>query len=352
MKNMIIASLFFLSTLSYSQLTYVPDDNFEQALIDLGYDTPPLDDFVPTANIENVTDLDVGSYGISDLTGIEGFTALTELWCDNNELTQIDLTQNINLTYFVGSQNQLTTVNINNNIQLQSFICVGNQLNQLDTSQNSILESIIILNNQISSLDLTQNPLLVTLSAPDNLISNIDLSQNVLLEFFNLKGNQLIVIDFSLNPELILIFCENNQLESADIRNGNNENINIEGWFRMTNNPNLTCIFVDDIVYSTENWPDIDPTSTFVETQAECDLLATTSFKESNFNLYPNPAINILNIETNTPFSKAEIYTTLGQKVVESSAKSIDISNLNAGLYLIIIEEEPGNTIVRRFIKK
>ena len=33
--------------------TYVPDDNFEQALIDLGFDTAPLNDYVPTSNIKN-----------------------------------------------------------------------------------------------------------------------------------------------------------------------------------------------------------------------------------------------------------------------------------------------------------
>ena len=33
------------------QNTYVPDNNFEQALIDLGYDDDALDDSVPTANI-------------------------------------------------------------------------------------------------------------------------------------------------------------------------------------------------------------------------------------------------------------------------------------------------------------
>ena len=40
------------------QLTYVPDDNFEQALIYLGYDDI-LDDYVLTSNISNITNLDL-----------------------------------------------------------------------------------------------------------------------------------------------------------------------------------------------------------------------------------------------------------------------------------------------------
>lgn len=50
-----------MSHLCFSQNTYVPDDNFEQALIDLGYDSGALDDYVLTANINTVTALDVSS---------------------------------------------------------------------------------------------------------------------------------------------------------------------------------------------------------------------------------------------------------------------------------------------------
>ena len=53
--------------LSNPNYTNVPDDNFEQALIDLGYDDT-IDDFVITANISGVTFLDVGEKDISDLT--------------------------------------------------------------------------------------------------------------------------------------------------------------------------------------------------------------------------------------------------------------------------------------------
>ena len=78
---------FGLTTLN-AQNTYVPDDKFEQALIDLGYDTT-LDDYVVTAKISSVTELDVSNKEISDLTGIEAFAALTQLECWNNQLTSL-----------------------------------------------------------------------------------------------------------------------------------------------------------------------------------------------------------------------------------------------------------------------
>ena len=99
MKNSttLIISTLFIATFGFGQTTYVPDDNFEQALIDLGYDDV-LDDYVLTANISGVTYLNVSSKEISDLTGIQDFTALTSLQCGNNYLTSLDVSANTALT--------------------------------------------------------------------------------------------------------------------------------------------------------------------------------------------------------------------------------------------------------------
>ena len=89
MKKVAILFIVLLtSSFVFAQKTYVPDDKFEQALIDLGYDTT-LDDSVLTANISGVTSLNVGEKEISDLTGIEAFAALTQLECWNNQLTSL-----------------------------------------------------------------------------------------------------------------------------------------------------------------------------------------------------------------------------------------------------------------------
>ena len=89
--------LFITSSFVFAQNTNVPDDKFEQALIDLGYDDT-LDDYVLTANISGVTTLDVSNKEISDLTGIEAFAALTNLVVSNNKLTALDVTTNTALT--------------------------------------------------------------------------------------------------------------------------------------------------------------------------------------------------------------------------------------------------------------
>ena len=61
----IIISFCFISFSSQCQNTFVPDNNFEQVLIDFGFDTAPLDDNVLTSNISGITDLDITSLLIS-----------------------------------------------------------------------------------------------------------------------------------------------------------------------------------------------------------------------------------------------------------------------------------------------
>ena len=104
-----------------AQTTYVPDDNFEQALIDLGYDSGPLDDYVPTANINTVTSLNVSNKGISDLTGIEAFSTLEVLNCTHNLLTSIDVTQNTALIQLSTEFNNLIGLDVTQNTALTNL---------------------------------------------------------------------------------------------------------------------------------------------------------------------------------------------------------------------------------------
>ena len=120
MKKLLL--LLIIPLLSFGQTTMIPDANFEQRLISFGYDDV-LDGTVLTAAIDTVTQLGVSYYGISDLTGIEDFTALTYLNCVNNDLTSLDVSQSANLTDLNCNDNQLTILDIRNgnNINLVQF---------------------------------------------------------------------------------------------------------------------------------------------------------------------------------------------------------------------------------------
>ncbi len=273
MRNFTIIIFLLASINIFAQTTSIPDANFEQALIDLGYDTGTPDGTVPTANISVLTSLDVFQKNISDLTGIEDFISLTNLNCSLNQLTSLDVTQNISLT---------------------NLSCFGNQITDLDFTQNTSLTELMCNSNQLTSLNLTQNTSL------DKLFCHM---------------NQLTSLDVSMNTSLIELVCFNNQLTSLNVKNGNNANITN---FYADNNPNLTCIFVDDKDATYLNDWTKEATATFVETEAECDALQTTSIPDANF----EQALIDLGYDTGTPDGTVPTANISG-------LTSLDVANKN-----------------------
>ena len=122
MKRLLVF-VFLLPIVCISQYTSIPDQNFEQALIDLGYDNV-IDGQVLTSNIDTITVLDVSGGVISDLTGIEDFTALTNLSCWNNQLTSLDVSGCNALTNLNCGWNQLTSLDVNQNTALTTLLLV------------------------------------------------------------------------------------------------------------------------------------------------------------------------------------------------------------------------------------
>ena len=83
------------------------------------------------------------------------------------------------------------------------------------------------------------------------------------------------------------------------------------------------------------------------------EALSVDEFALETVSLFPNPAKNTLNLEMPASISNfsTEIYSVLGQSVAQSTNKSqLDISSLNAGMYLLKISTNTG-TITKRFIK-
>ena len=241
MKKLLLI-LFCLPMIGFGQFTYVPDDNFEQALINLGYDTF-LDDNVTTASIDTITYLNIYNKSIADLTGIEAFVNLTELQCYSNQLTSLDVSSNTFLTVFNCSYNQLTTLNVSNNSSLTWLYCYNNQLTSLDVSSCILLEGIYSGDNQLSNLDLSTNYSLGDLVLNNNLLSNLDISANTSLQGLFLNNNLLSSLDISQNSSLYYFEISNNPFYCLNLANGNNLNFND---CTVQNTPYLYCIEVDD----------------------------------------------------------------------------------------------------------
>ncbi|MCB0375144.1 MAG: leucine-rich repeat domain-containing protein [Sinomicrobium sp.] len=170
-------------------VTYVPDDVFEQYLIDQLLDDE-LDNYVLTTRIVDVTTVDVTSSGVADLTGIEDFAALEELYCANNQLTSLDVSQNTTLFVLDCSANQLTDLTLNT--ALSDLLCDNNQLTTLDVSQNTNLSALNCSNNQLSGslllnglnmltiFNAVNNPALTCIQVDDAAAANAGMGQYAL----------------------------------------------------------------------------------------------------------------------------------------------------------------------------
>ena len=215
--------------------TYVPDDNFENILEFNGWgDGITLNDSVNTLSVEMLMSLDVSNENISDLTGIEDFTSLLMLKCYSNPLTTLDVSQNT---------------------ALKTLFCFSNFLTSLDVSSNTALTHLYSHSNQFISLDVSQNTDLYFLQCQSNQLTTLDVSTNTALQYLYCYSNQLTSLDVSNDTTLKELRCQDNQLTSLDLRNGNNTNMpTFTISFNATNNPNLYCINVDDVSWSTTNW--------------------------------------------------------------------------------------------------
>ena len=236
--------------------TYVPDANFEAYLEANGMGNGiPNDEYVTTANIDTLTNLDVGGQNISDLTGIEDFTALTLLFCNGNQLSSLDVSNNNALITLHCSSNQLTNLDISGATSLTTLFAGENNLTNINISNNPNLIFLDCGWNQLISLDISNNTLLYYLYCGQNQLTTLDLSNNTVLGDFSCDHNSIGTLDISQNAVLEIFVCSYNQLTSLDLRNGNNANLIIPSLGEgLSNNPDLYCISVDDTTFSNTYW--------------------------------------------------------------------------------------------------
>jgi len=203
--------------------TYVPDNNFELKLINMGLDNI-LNDTVLTSAIDTVKYLNLDG-DFHSLVGLESFISIEDFTISTvfNNLNSIDLSSNLklkNLNVFMAG-GSLKNIDLSNNTKLEGFGidgCWG--INSLDLRQNINLKSICISYTNITNLD----------------VSNL--------------------------TDLESLCCNRNQLLSLNIKNGNNSNMS---YFNCLNNNQLYCIEVDDVNYANLNFTNIPSQSFFSE---------------------------------------------------------------------------------------
>lgn len=75
------------------------------------------------------------------------------------------------------------------------------------------------------------------------------------------------------------------------------------------------------------------------------------SFK--NLSIYPNPTSNFVNIHSNTKIATIQLFNLIGKKVFETKSlinKKLNVSNFDAGVYLLRVVDENNNTKTQKLI--
>ncbi len=361
-----------------AQIVNIPDSNFKAYLVGNSDINTNGDDEIQVSEAAAFSGSIYGkNEDISDLTGIEAFTALTYLDCSSNQLTSLDLSKNTKLLYLNCSRNQLTSLDISNNKRLMIFDCSYNKLTSLSASGDIFVRRFFCHHNQLTSLDLSNSKGLMFLDCSynkltslvffksvflrhldcsDNKLTNIELYGSTNLLHLSCSNNQLTSLNLSKNTSLTSLECSKNWLRSINIANGNNENfryfIDTIPPFNAQNNPNLKCIQIDDGFTPSENWKKDETTSWsndifYCEPNATDDLYSTESI-----NIYPNPTTDIVTIKLNDEVKdkSLQILDLSGKivlrKNISGNSTEIDVSVLEKGVYLIKVGGKMEKLIV------
>ncbi len=274
---------------------YIPDANFKAVLVKNTALNTDGDQEISVAEAQTYTGVIEGiNQGITDATSIEYFTKVTKLDLSKNVLTEIDISQNIALiilnvgvsnlttldvaqntaltllnvkvnnlialdvsqntalTSLDASSNNLTALDVSQNTALTVLDASDNNLTALDVSQNTALSSRLNLtNNKLTDIDVSKNTKLLNLWLSGNALSKIDISQNAVLSSLFLVENQLTDIDVSQNKKLTQLLLNENDLKKVNLANGNNNAITN---LNLLENPDLTCVQVDDPKNIPSSW--------------------------------------------------------------------------------------------------
>ncbi|MFK8274575.1 hypothetical protein ACI76Y_02700 [Capnocytophaga cynodegmi] len=204
-RILIIAFMLMIISMAYAQketdTVHIPDENFKRILLENKKINTNRDKEISYKEAQNYKgEIDVMKDEIKSLEGIEAFINITMLDCAYNQLTSLDLSENVHL---------------------ERLHCPYNQLMNLDISKNIALKILNCFSNQLTSLDVSNNIALKELNCEDNIFTSLDISKNIALEGLD---------------------CSSNQLIKLNLANGNNEKID---YLIIDKNPNLKCIQID-----------------------------------------------------------------------------------------------------------
>jgi len=147
--------------------------------------------------LAGIDSLCASSLDIKSLSGIEYLTGLTYLDCSRNRLTELDISDNIELKYLDCQDNNLTTLIMPDDTLLTELYCYYNSLTKLDVSKNTGLTSLHCFSNNLTELDVSNNKGLIYFVCDNNRMKELNVSNNKGLIYLCCNNNRLLKLNFS-----------------------------------------------------------------------------------------------------------------------------------------------------------
>ena len=240
--------------------TTFPDPTFRALISSHEYDkngdgTLDVDEIIYIRNIH------CEGMGVKSLQGIEYLLEVLGIYCQDNEISDWDLSHNKLLTGIWCSGNNfssldfsdlpelvwvychdnpnLTSLNVKNNPKMAYIECNTTPLKELDVTHNPELEHLMCGTCGLKELDLSKNPKLQHLDAFQNKFTSLNLSNNKMmkrldiwnnpdlgnvsishmsgLQTYNCAKTGITELDVSKNTELNKLICSYNEIKQLDL---------------------------------------------------------------------------------------------------------------------------------------
>lgn len=185
------------------------------------------------SDVAGITVLNLENKNIESLAGIEHFTALSILICDNNRLTLLDVGSLSNLNMLACSSNRLTLLNVSGLSKLTHLYCYDNELTSLDVSG---LGSLVLLNcsgNKLTALHMSGLHALKDLRCHNNQLTALDVSGTNNLGYLDCSYNYMsgtsAVTGQSISWDGSNFIFEPQRIHAVTVRNGTGSGHYVQG---------------------------------------------------------------------------------------------------------------------------
>lgn len=206
-------------------------------------------------DVTQCPDLRVLECGENKLTSLDVTKneSLEQLGCDINELTALDLTHTPNIRFLHCNDNKISVLDVTALTQLRFLHCMSNNFTELILSNNLNLYELYCGYNNITDLDVSKNTSLRELSCENSLVKTLDISNNTNLEVLYCKKCQLTSLDITNNDKLHTIICGVQKNKNGEYYQWTDQNLILtlteaqktlwlNNWKNESNNANVTIL--------------------------------------------------------------------------------------------------------------